>query len=179
MTRRYRLHATVSRSMTVGLCQEAMVRQSEIGGVCTILLTSAALGPLLCPMLLFLMPLWAWTNHCVIQWSASQLSLIGSGVAGQQNRSVSEMVVEKILARQPTSVVVVSCHLVSWVIAACVFLDLEFEISPIIFYMFFCVVEVCVLRYCLRASQKHYEPIDFKPVGPIRRVPNSVTFIKF
>ena len=102
--------------------QGALKRQSAISANFTVLLSVLVFGQI-CPPLLIAVPVWAFAQHYTTGW-LQQCGL----------RSVGDKVADQILVQSPSTVFEVCARLGQCGVAALIFIDLEFEVGPVILY---------------------------------------------
>ena len=127
------------------------------------LLTVTVFGQL-CPLLLLLAPLWAWTNHFTTSWQQQH--------ADSDNKSV----VDKILVQQPTTAFGVSGRIMHCVVTIVVFIDLEFEVEPIaVYFILFVAIEVVLVRWRRHDSKAASKVTLLRARLPENHTPDEVT----
>ena len=118
--------------------KEAVEYRCEIVGIYMILLVIIVFG-LLSPPLLILAPLFTCSKSCAINWRTLQMRQMDS------LDIIHQRLAHNVAGQHPFKVFSIFAIVGQWAVAATLFVDLQFQIGPIAFYVMFWILEVCFI----------------------------------
>ena len=129
------LYVAELTSWLVVCMQEALKRQNSVSSQLATLFMVVLFGQI-CPQLLILLPVWAWTQHLttgLLEWY--------DDVEDQKKelKRARNKVIDQHLVQQPATVFGVCGRLGQILVATFVFVDLEFDVGPVILYSLLCI----------------------------------------
>eukprot|EP00656_Telonema_subtile_P057663 TRINITY_DN9538_c0_g1_i4.p1 TRINITY_DN9538_c0_g1~~TRINITY_DN9538_c0_g1_i4.p1 ORF type:complete len:894 (+),score=105.11 TRINITY_DN9538_c0_g1_i4:1970-4651(+) len=129
--RRLKCKPPVDRTLKEQTIFHADELQQVFASRLTIMLTFVVFGVLLPPLCL-LAPLWGFLNFCALQWIA-------------EDAHFEEVFARRILVHPPYGLFQALACLGNWGVSSFIFLDLEFELGPVVLYVALCVVEMALV----------------------------------
>ena len=143
------LHVAELTSWLVVCMQEALKRQNSVSSQLATLFMVVLFGQI-CPQLLILLPVWAWTQHLT-----TGLLERYDDVEDQKKelKRARNKVIDQHLVQQPATVFGVCGRLGQILVATFVFVDLEFDVGPVILYSLLFIAAELGFRYWHNRSE--------------------------
>ena len=143
--------------------QEALKRQNSVSSQLATLFMVVLFGQI-CPQLLILLPVWAWTQHLTTgllerydQGLTPEVEPIGlkGGLEDRKKelKRARNKVIDQHLVQQPATVFGVCGRLGQILVATFVFVDLEFDVGPVILYSLLFIAAELGFRYWHNRSE--------------------------
>ena len=126
--------------------QEPSSQQTDIVATYRTLLVVVAFGSL-CPLLFLMAPLFVFSNLCAVSWIGQQRGVY----------TTHQVLARKLMVQHPTTLFSLFAVFSQWAVAALLFVDFQFGIGPICFYVCCWVVGLSVWYY-LRWKKARQSP---------------------
>eukprot|EP00658_Telonema_sp_P-2_P017652 TRINITY_DN16882_c0_g1_i3.p1 TRINITY_DN16882_c0_g1~~TRINITY_DN16882_c0_g1_i3.p1 ORF type:complete len:226 (+),score=39.73 TRINITY_DN16882_c0_g1_i3:132-809(+) len=167
---KYFAHAKVS----------ARVSQLELSCALTLIIVTTIFGALV-PVLLLLLPLAVWLRCCALDLAARH--------PDEESSHVGFVLATRCLVQVPVKRAVSLALLSTGTVTCLIFVDLGFDLGPVLFYVIFCSVTLGARLLCRRRLPSWWRGsgttcdetmVEFSVhSATYRQVPEAVTFVKF